>query len=155
MLGDFGVGKTSLVRRHVYGSFSPVYQATLGVNIYRNPASEGSDGPDLVIWDIEGDALGQRSPAAYLLGAAGAIVVADRSRPGTAEALTRHGERFLRENPGRAVVFAVNKCDLPAGDAALGASGLPGPLFETSAATGDAVASLFQALREEILARGL
>ena len=35
MLGDFGVGKTSLVRRYVHGEFSPDYQTTLGVNIYK------------------------------------------------------------------------------------------------------------------------
>ena len=32
MLGDSGVGKTSLVRRYVLGEFSDTYQTTLGVN---------------------------------------------------------------------------------------------------------------------------
>jgi GTP-binding nuclear protein Ran len=35
LLGDGGVGKTSLVRRHLYGEFKKIYDATLGVEIHK------------------------------------------------------------------------------------------------------------------------
>ena len=117
MLGDFAVGKTSLTRRYVLGEFSPVYQATLGVNIYKH--SESIDRPgeepvqlNQIIWDIEGFQQRTDLLLTYVHGASGAIVVGDVTRDDTLESMTKHARFFLEHRPGRPIVFALNKADL-------------------------------------------
>ena len=78
MLGDFGVGKTSLVRRYVHDEFSPEYQTTLGVNIYKYtdhvPTAAGDVEFRHMLWDIEGGLQRESLLDSYIAGAAGAIV---------------------------------------------------------------------------------
>ncbi len=55
MLGDFGVGKTSLVARYVRNTFSEKYLTTVGVKVdSRVIALPGEIDLKLVIWDIAG-----------------------------------------------------------------------------------------------------
>ena len=57
MLGDFGVGKTSLVARFVHSAFSEKYVTTVGVKIDTKQLEPiGPDAPrvKLVLWDIAG-----------------------------------------------------------------------------------------------------
>ena len=119
LLGEFSVGKTSIARRYVTGTFSPDYHATLGVNIYKFSDTWTSDaGQDieanLLIWDIEGGELAPGLRESYITGAAGALVVGDISRATTLEALAGHAEMFNTEAPGRPLAFALNKADLDA-----------------------------------------
>lgn len=163
LLGDFSVGKTSLIRRYVLGKFSPDYQATLGVNIYRYlDQAPGPDGRSRqvqqIIWDIESSEPETEPFDTYLRGSAGAIVVADLTRPDMLHSANKQARRFMDLMPGRPVVFALNKIDLldePAGDEPLrslreeyGADAL-----FTSAAMGAGVVELFRALSRSILER--
>ena len=84
MLGDFGVGKTSLVARLVRSTFSEKYLTTIGVKVdSKEVALPGREPLKLVIWDIAGrsalDALGMH----YLRGAAALLLVADGMREGS------------------------------------------------------------------------
>lgn len=164
ILGDFAVGKTSLVRRYVLNQFSPEYQATLGVNIYKysdeieTPAG-GRQTINEIIWDIEGSQENDDLLDTYLRGAAGALVVGDLTRVDTLRNVSGYAERFLKVQPGRPLVFALNKLDLvDAPEGAAGGDGLGeeygGPVLRTSAATGSAVPELFQALARRILEVG-
>lgn len=164
MLGDFAVGKTSLVRRYVLNMFSADYHATIGVNIYKY--ADTVDMPDgsavalnQVIWDIEGNEDRTSLLSTYVHGAAGAIICADVTRDGTIASLTRHARFFLEQRPGRPVVFAINKADL------LGAGDRPpdtrpladtfgAPVVLTSALSGDAVQQAFRDLGRVMLQRG-
>jgi hypothetical protein len=109
MLGDFAVGKTSLVRRYVLGEFSPVYHATLGVNIYKHTDAIGTVGRadrepvqlNQILWDIEGFQQRIDLLQTYIHGASGAIVVGDVTRDDTVESMTRHARFFLEQRPGR------------------------------------------------------
>ena len=164
VLGDFAVGKTSLVRRHVLKQFSPDYQATLGVNIYKysdevEAPGGGRQTINEIIWDIEGGQDGGELLDTYLHGAAGALVVGDLTRADTLRVAADHAARFLRIQPGRAIAFALNKVDLVdapenvEGGDALGEE-FGGPVLRTSAATGSAVPELFRALGRRILEVG-
>jgi len=164
IIGAFAVGKTSLVRRYVLNQFSPDYQATLGVNIYKfSDQIEAPDGAsqtvNQIIWDIEGGQLGSDILDTYLRGASGALVVGDVTRGDALDSMAQHAQHFLRLQPGRPLVFALNKMDLlDSPDLAPDGAGLSnefgGPLVQASAASGSAVPRLFHALGRRILQVG-
>jgi len=163
VIGDFAVGKTSLIRRYVLKEFSPDYQATLGVNIYKYTDTVTAPGGDetlnQIIWDIEGGKPDSGKIAAYLQGAAGAIVVGDITRPNHRESMTQHAELFQKLRPGRPVVFALNKLDLVDAsrddtDTKSLAEAFATIVIATSAAEGTRVPELFRALGERILEIG-
>jgi GTPase SAR1 family protein len=163
MLGDFGVGKTSLVRRYVIGDFSPTYHATIGVNVYTHtdavPAESGPLRLSQVIWDIEGSEQGSPTLATYVHGASGAIIVGDVTRADAIASLVRHGRFFQGLRPGRPVVFALNKSDLLAAGTAPPAAAeveraFGAAVITTSALLGDAVPELFRALGAAMLRIG-
>ena len=161
ILGDFGVGKTSLVRRYVLDEFTDQYRATLGVHLYKYTEDFNGDSAPckLVLWDIEGSTNADKATAKYLNGASGAIIVGDRSRRDPVAAMREAALLFERHLPGRPVAFALNKSDLGSSSAMEPAKSLAnsfgGELYETSAKTGDQVPTIFNALASSILARNV
>lgn len=62
LVGDFGVGKTSLIRQFVDRQFSDQYLSTVGVKISRKlvaipDATQEIQQLQLIVWDIEGSKL--------------------------------------------------------------------------------------------------
>ncbi len=114
MLGDFGVGKTSLIRRFVERSFSDEYLSTVGVKISRKTVTvpELSQDIDLLIWDIEGQTKFKAVAPSYLQGAAAVIIVGDVTRPETVQHFQEHIELFYHASPTGKVILALNKTDL-------------------------------------------
>lgn len=163
LLGDFSVGKTSLIRRYIFDEFSLNYQATVGVQIHQH-VDELDIGGELVqfsqvIWDIEGSRYAEELVKSYVVGAAGALIVGDVTRHDAIESMRHHTEAFLEILPGRPVVFALNKADLasqgerPDGRPLVKSFG--GEFIYTSALTGEAVGTLFRALGRRILEMGV
>ena len=99
LLGDFAVGKTSLVRRFVYDLFDDKYVSTIGVKVSRKTVilTRDDDIVDLtmMLWDLAGGEEFAHMRASYLRGAAGALMVYDVSRPETLSSL-HHYLRDLR-----------------------------------------------------------
>ena len=122
LIGDFGDGKTSLVRCFVDRQFSDQYLTTVGVKISRKqlavPVNEEIEKKiQLVIWDIEGHTKYKSIAPSYLQGARGAIIVADLKRPETIKHITAHLDLFASVNSDKAkVIVALNKSDLIAQD---------------------------------------
>jgi small GTP-binding protein len=120
MIGDYGVGKTSLTRRFMDAQFSEHYLSTIGVQISRKFFSAHSiDSLDidaqLLIWDIEGKTDFKEITPAYLAGASGAIVVGDLTRPQTIEHLWQHLELIVQQlGPEVVTLLALNKADISA-----------------------------------------
>jgi len=117
MIGDFSVGKTILIRRFVDRQFSDKYLSTVGVKISRKAVEvigEKGEQKDLhlLIWDIEGQTKFKAIAPSYLLGAKGAIIVVDVSRPETIESLPEHIKLFLSVNQKGFMIIALNKADL-------------------------------------------
>ena len=166
ILGDFGVGKTSLVRRHVLNLFSAEYRATLGVDIYkyRDDGVVAPDGKtvvlDEVFWDIEGSLELDNKLKAYLHGASGAVIVGDATRSETTEKIYKYAENFHSVLVGRPIVIALNKIDLVENRNGYREKmselkeSLDAPIFATSAATGDTVKDMFRCLANRILELG-
>ena len=112
MLGQFGVGKTSLVRRYVESTFSEDYLVTLGLHVKKKEVKLGDKNITLIIWDIEGNTSISKARSSYLMGSHGFLYVFDVNRQETFENL-KEEINFLNENyPNIPVCTIGNKSDL-------------------------------------------
>jgi small GTP-binding protein len=156
LLGDFAVGKTSLVRRFVYDLFDDKYISTIGVKVSRKTVAMPRDDDivelTMMLWDLANCEEFSQVRTSYLRGAAAAVLVCDLTRPETLDSLHAHMDDLLGVSPGAQLVLAANKCDLadqqqltPAQIETV-AAGLCAPYRLTSAKTGEEVETLFRHL---------
>lgn len=159
VLGDSGVGKTTLIRRHATGKFQRDISPTVGVD-FTSKYYQFSTGFLLMlsIWDVSGEEIYSRVRPIYYGGSAGAMLVFDLTRQ---ESFSRMKEWFLdlranlRENVP--TVFLGNKKDLAnlrsvtETEARNLAESHGSKYFETSALTGENVDKAFYDLGTEIM----
>lgn len=113
LIGHFGVGKTSLIRRFVENTFTKDYKVTIGVHISKKEITLPNNEPlSLIIWDLEGldDITKMRS--SYLLGTNGFIYVFDLTRPVTYENLQQELDYLNSNFPNIPTKVVGNKMDL-------------------------------------------
>lgn len=165
LVGDARVGKTSLVRRYVYGTFAEEYVATLGVVLSKRAVDvvldEHAVRVAMVLWDTMGerilaDSLGE----AYLRDAKGVLIVCDGSDAATVHPVRAWITAARRTAASAALAVLLNKSDLggdPRADIeALGAATEFGaPCYRTSARTGENVRAALEALACRIAARAI
>lgn len=158
MLGDFAVGKTSLVRRFVEGRFDDRYLSTIGVKISRRVIhSANLPSVHLLIWDLAGSEEFTGVQSSYLQGTSGAFLVCDLTRQSTLDSLEGYARRIHEINPRAPFIIAGNKLDLAEQreieDQHIRevAAALDAPWFVTSAKIGDGVEEAFQFLGQRIL----
>jgi len=79
LVGDGGVGKTSMVQMYVHGIFPEAYKATIGTFITKKECKfeELNTSVRLLIWDLAGQTQFQRIWPDYLADANAAIIVFD------------------------------------------------------------------------------
>lgn len=112
IVGSFGVGKTSLIRRFVDDTFADDYKVTIGVHILKKTVQVQDQQVNLIIWDTEGTDDIEEIRKAYLLGTHGFVYVTDVTRPKTYSHLNEHKE-YLKTNFGNVPILTVgNKSDL-------------------------------------------
>ncbi|WP_392534852.1 Rab family GTPase [Nostoc sp. C117] len=122
LFGDFGVGKTSLIRQFVESQFSDEYLSTVGVKISRKLISFSKKDLyfekdlQLLIWDIEGSNKFKTVAPNYFQGSKGAVIVGDVTQPETLNHLQEHIQTFLAVNPKSYIVVALNKSDMIASE---------------------------------------
>jgi small GTP-binding protein len=82
ILGDAGVGKTSLANQFIDSSFKEDYRATIGANILKKDIkiTKSNSTCKLVLWDIAGQVQYEKSRSAYYEGCSGALLVYDITR---------------------------------------------------------------------------
>lgn len=117
VIGDLGVGKTSIIQRYVDQSFSTNYRATIGVDFALKVLNWDSDTVRLQLWDIAGQERFGNMTRVYYREAVGAFIVFDITRPTTFEAVKRWKEDLdskltLSNGKSIAIVLLANKCDL-------------------------------------------
>lgn len=160
LLGEIGVGKSSLARRLVFDKFEFNYKPTIGVDIYRYevPAGPQRMPVTLIIWDTDGNFGDAIFRHIYMKEAAAALIVGDMSRPNTLDTMVNLAAGFTDAFPGRQTTFIVNKTDLIP-DAEL--APLPPRLMQkgallvrTSAKTGTNVVNAFIETADVIALRG-
>jgi small GTP-binding protein len=148
LVGHFGVGKSSLVRRFVQNTFSDNYIVTIGVHILKKEIKIEQHNLTLIIWDIEGKDDFKKVRSSYLLGTSGFIYVIDPTRPQTYERFNEEIDFIKNTYPKSQLLSVANKSDII--DVAQFKSELNAKNitidYLTSAKTGDEVESIFHSL---------
>jgi small GTP-binding protein len=155
VLGSFGVGKTSLVRRYVESIFSDTYLTTVGVKVDKKVLEIGGRHLTLVLWDVAGEDDTTAIRMSYVRGAAAYFLVADGTRPETLDVARSIQARVTAEIGELPYLLILNKADL-AEEWELPEiiDGLAGAVavVRASAKTGDGVEQSFQELAQRLLA---
>jgi small GTP-binding protein len=156
LLGDFAVGKTSLVRRFVYDRFDDKYISTIGVKVSRKTVAVPRDDEivelTMMLWDLAGSEEFNRVRASYLRGLSGAILVCDLTRSRTLENLTAYTNDLRDVDSATRIIIAANKSDAIKRHQSTRAQveevahKLDAAFYITSAKTGNEVEKLFRHL---------
>ena len=163
LLGDPGVGKTSLVRKFVYDIFDDQYISTLGTKVtkkalvYNNLVKDTKIQLTLLIWDV----MGQKDFAKFhqiaYTGCQGAFIVCDISHIETIKNWVVWKNEIFESEGNLPIILIGNKNDL----AAKNPEGVE--LFNsitnrtnitkflTSAVTGENVEKAFQMIGEVLI----
>ena len=166
LLGDGGVGKTSLRKRFLGEGFKQNYMATIGADFAIKRLDE--EGNQIIqIWDLAGQQRFSVVREGYYLGTKGAILVYDISRPDTFYNIPNWIGELLnnidKENP-IPMALVGNKADLRGtdinhvspeqakeyADELTNWAELEIPSMETSALTGFNVDKMFNTIVENI-----
>lgn len=119
LVGDHGVGKTSLIKRYVYDEFDERYIRTVGTKVSKKrldlvlPEHDLKIEIDMVIWDIIGQiGFRQLLKKAYFYGASGAMATADCTTKKTLEDLDDWLGDLYTVTSEIPIVIMANKVDL-------------------------------------------
>ncbi|MEL7003804.1 MAG: Rab family GTPase [Bacteroidota bacterium] len=112
LLGQFGVGKTSLIRWFVENIFSHDYLTTIGVKVDKKVVNINGTQLSMIIWDIAGERDMNDIRHAYKVGSHGIIYVFDLSRPATQDQVLSDVTQLQQEFPGVPIQVVGNKKDL-------------------------------------------
>lgn len=113
VLGNPGVGKTSIIQRYVHNKFQKSYAATLGFNIFTRYLTIAEKKVGLSIWDVGGQEAFRKFAFRYLLETDAAVFVTDVTRPETIESLTMWNEQLDKvSNRKIPKIVLLNKIDL-------------------------------------------
>lgn len=153
LVGHFGVGKSSLIRRFVKNTFSDDYLVTIGVHIVKKTLQIENQEITLIIWDIEGKEDMQKLRPSFLLGTSGFIYVFDATRESSY--LNLQSEiNFIETNyPKINLVTVANKIDLLEKPVLLNtiATHKLRVDYISSAKTGENVENIFNAIAKNLI----
>ena len=153
MVGQFGVGKTSLVRRFVSSIFDDRYLTTVGVKIDRKDVTIDGRALTLMVWDLAGEDDLAELNVSHIRGASGYVLVADGCRAETLEKAAELQQRIEKMLGPLPFVLVMNKSDLrgqwEVQSAQITQYGWP--TFETSAKIGSGVEDIFLGLGAALL----
>ena len=168
LVGDSGVGKTSLIRRYVLDMFDDAYIQTLGAKVTKKTIliPVHNPGPPLeivmTIWDVMGNAgFRELLKESYFFGCQGLLAVCDVTQKATLEGLDGWIDRAWDIAGNVPVHILVNKVDLPEKNPERLAvdedrvktfsAAYDSPYMYTSAKRGDNVAKAFEEIARRIV----
>ncbi len=158
LVGDFAVGKTSLIKKFVHSQFDETYLTTIGVHVTKKDVPLDNAVVRLLIWDLAGDDGFQKIKKSYLQGASGVIIVGDITRTETISSIKKHFNDVFSQNINCSSIVVFNKMDLQQEvnfkeiPDSLKELNIPDsiPLYRTSAKTGDQVELIFHSISKLI-----
>jgi len=163
LLGDSGVGKTSLMNQFVRNKFSNQYKATIGADFLTKEVIIDDRKVTLQIWDTAGQERFQSLGVAFYRGADCCVLTYDVTSANTFRTLENWKDEFLIQSSPQdpdnfPFILIGNKVDLP--DRVISSkkaqmwceSRNKIPYFETSAKEGIHIEEVFQAVARNALA---
>jgi Ras-related protein Rab-7A len=163
ILGDSGVGKTSLMNQYVNKKFSNQYKATIGADFLTKEVMVDDKLVTMQIWDTAGQERFQSLGVAFYRGADCCVLVYDVTRPASFDNLDSWRDEFLiqaspRDPENFPFVVLGNKVDLEGTRAVSQKRALTWcqqknniPYFETSAKEAINVEQAFQTIAKHAL----
>jgi len=162
ILGDSGVGKTSLMNQYVNKKFNAQYKATIGADFLTKEVTVDDRLVTMQIWDTAGQERFQSLGVAFYRGADSCVLVYDVVQPKTFDNLDSWRDEFLiqagpRDPDNFPFVVLGNKIDVDnrvvAQKRALAWCQAKGniPYFETSAKEAINVEQAFQVIARNAL----
>ena len=157
LLGEYRVGKSSMVLRYVENRFPGDYMATIGANFLVKTVKIPLKGKDyrvgLQIWDIGGHARSSPGGGVFFQGVSGALMVFDLTRKETLDKVPLWIEQLKKYTPDVRMYLVGNKNDLTSNRQVSHDEGEEAKdrikmtnFFETSAKTGDHIQETFEDL---------
>ncbi len=102
IIGEAGVGKTSLVKKFVSGHFAKDYRASIGTNMFIKKLDLNLDQKvSIQIWDIAGQEKWTKMRHLYYKGTQGALIVGDLARRNTFEQIVQFWSRSEERRVGK------------------------------------------------------
>ncbi len=173
IIGDGGVGKTSLMRCYLGYGFNPKYLKTIGANFYSKKINYSDDrindlSIQLVVWDLAGQPRFNEVRGVYYRGSKAAVVVFDVTNRKSFENIENWLKEFWKNmNEKLPVVLVGNKIDLVQDESKIDyvkmeeglklakkiseEAGFGVPYLETSAKIGKSVEDVFREVVKVVL----
>jgi len=155
LLGEFRVGKSSMVLRYVEDRFPGDYMATIGANFLVKSVNLTLEGEPvrvgLQIWDLGGHTRSTQVGRVFFQGVSGALLVYDLTRPDTLDKIPLWQDQLRKYSPNAKLYLVGNKNDLVDERQISTTEGQKAQetfkvehFFETSAKTGDHIQETFE-----------
>jgi small GTP-binding protein len=152
LVGEGGVGKTSITLRYTENRFDEEMKMTIGVNFASKKMTIGEDNVTLMLWDLGGQPRFREVISDYFKGARIAIAVYDATRSFSLQRLSDWLDRVKENAPDCQFIFVGNKIDerengmgVSLDDAAEMAREYDAQVMEVSAKSGEGVTEMFEA----------
>ncbi|PKU47886.1 vesicle-associated membrane protein-associated protein hypothetical protein [Limosa lapponica baueri] len=167
LLGDTGVGKSSIVCRFVQDHFDHNISPTIGASFMTKTVPCGNELHKFLIWDTAGQERFHSLAPMYYRGSAAAVIVYDITKQDSFHTLKKWVKELKEHGPENIVMaIAGNKCDLsdisilamltsrlwevPMKDAKEYAESIGAIVVETSAKNAVNIEELFQGISQQI-----
>lgn len=158
LIGEGGVGKTSLAVRYTEDRFEEDMKMTIGVNFASKKVEVDGTNATLMLWDLGGQPRFRDVIGDYFRGARIAIAVFDATRFFSLERLEDWIIRVKDTAPECKFFFVANKIDerqeqmgVSQEDGLAFAQKYDAPLMEVSAKTGEGVNEMFESVTRMLL----
>jgi len=157
LIGDSGVGKSSLLLRYVDNTFTDSLMSTIGSDYKTKKVTVGKHTASLQIWDTAGQERFRTITSSFYRGADGILVVFDVANQDSFDNIKgwlKDINKYASEDVNR--VLVGNKVDssprvVTAADAKAFAEETDMPYMETSAKSNTNVEATFEKLAEQII----
>eukprot|EP01119_Soliformovum_irregulare_P006668 TRINITY_DN188_c0_g1_i1.p1 TRINITY_DN188_c0_g1~~TRINITY_DN188_c0_g1_i1.p1 ORF type:complete len:206 (-),score=41.37 TRINITY_DN188_c0_g1_i1:62-679(-) len=164
ILGNAGVGKTSVMNQYVNRKFSAAYKATIGADFLTREVMVDGKLVTMQIWDTAGQDRFQSLGVAFYRGSDACILVYDVNNGASFEALQTWKDEFLlqaRPSHPEEIPFVVlgNKIDMPENRmvsqrrAQTWCQSFNAPHYETSAKDGINIEQAFATMAQRVVSQ--